>query len=132
MIDSDPTTKRILEFLESLGLTKSEFADSIGINRSMVSHLLSGRNKPSLAVVERMALSYPALDLRWLITGEMQVIPEEKPIRNPILESAPAMDSPVQQDVKAESLSDIHDVQPEERLLVLHTDGTYQRYLPRK
>lgn len=132
MSESDLTTKRILDFIENLGLSKSEFADSIGINRSMVSHLLSGRNKPSLAVVERMALTYPELDLRWLITGEehdgIQRPEKELDVQKP--EPPPVV--PFQQTENTPRQEPDQRLSQAEHLLVLHPDGTYQRFLPRK
>ena len=47
----------------------SELADNIGVNRATVSHILSGRNKPSIDFLEKLLNVYPDLNANWLITG---------------------------------------------------------------
>ena len=61
---------RLLKFLEAENISQSQFADSIGVARAGVSHILSGRNKPGFDFIERTARRYPALSLEWLITGK--------------------------------------------------------------
>lgn len=56
--------------LEQLHLSPSEFADKIGIQRSSVSHIFSGRNKPSVDFLEKILKVYPDLDVSWLIAGK--------------------------------------------------------------
>lgn len=51
------------------GLTPSQFADKLGVQRSGVSHLLSGRNKPSFEFINKMLVAYPKINPDWLITG---------------------------------------------------------------
>ena len=60
---------RIKKWIEKEGLKSSQFADKIGVNRATISHILSGRNKPSVDFLEKLILSYPDLDANWLITG---------------------------------------------------------------
>ncbi|MCK9400191.1 MAG: helix-turn-helix transcriptional regulator [Bacteroidales bacterium] len=61
--------KRFKSLLEQLHLSPSEFADRIGVQRSSVSHVLSGRNKPSLDFLEKILNLFPDIDAVWLITG---------------------------------------------------------------
>ena len=60
--------------LETRQLTPTQFADTIGVARPIVSHILSGRNKPSLEVVQRILAAMPDLSMPWLLngTGPMQ------------------------------------------------------------
>ena len=51
------------------GLSPSQFADKLGVQRSGVSHLLSGRNKPSFEFISKMLAAYPKLNPDWLIMG---------------------------------------------------------------
>lgn len=60
---------RIQEFINKNGLTPTKLADYIGVQRSTVSHLLSGRNKPSFDFISKMLIAYPSLNPDWLITG---------------------------------------------------------------
>lgn len=60
---------RILEILEKSGLTASEFADKIEVQRSAISHITSGRNKPSLEFLIKIKHAFPEIDTDWLIFG---------------------------------------------------------------
>ncbi len=61
---------RIETVINHLELTVSAFADEIGVQRSSLSHLLNGRNKPSLDFVMKLVDTYPQVDLYWLLKGE--------------------------------------------------------------
>ncbi len=54
-------------------ITASSFADTIGVQRSNVSHVLGGRNKPSLDFLEKTLNSFPRVNASWLITGKIPV-----------------------------------------------------------
>lgn len=60
---------RIKRFIETQNMTASGFANVIGVQRSSVSHILSGRNKPSLDFVLKLKEHYPDLNLDWLLFG---------------------------------------------------------------
>ena len=62
-------SKRILEILEKSGLTPSEFADKIEVQRSAISHIISGRNKPSLEFLIKIKKVFPEIDTDWLVFG---------------------------------------------------------------
>lgn len=61
--------ERFKSILEQLKLSPSEFADRIGVQRSNISHVLSGRSKPGIDFLEKMLLVFPEVDIAWLITG---------------------------------------------------------------
>jgi transcriptional regulator with XRE-family HTH domain len=61
--------ERIREILKARQLTPTQFADAISIARPIVSHILSGRNKPSLEVVQKIIAAFPDLSLPWLLSG---------------------------------------------------------------
>lgn len=62
--------KRLEQFLKAENISQSQFADSIGVARASVSHILAGRNKPGFDFIQSMARQYPAINLDWLITGK--------------------------------------------------------------
>jgi len=64
---------RILKILKEENLTASQFADLIDVQRSSMSHILSGRNNPSLDFVHKILKAFPMLNTDWLMsgTGEM-------------------------------------------------------------
>ncbi len=67
--------------IDSQRLTAGAFADKIGVQRSNVSHVLSGRNKPSFEFVEKMLLAFPKVQAHWLLTGKQQALENvEQPV----------------------------------------------------
>jgi len=69
MLNIDDFIKRIEILLEYYSLSASVFADKLGVQRSGLSHLMSGRNKPSLDFVMKITESFPDVDLYWLLNG---------------------------------------------------------------
>jgi len=69
MVNIDDFVKRLEIILEYYALNASSFADKIGVQRSSMSHLLSGRNKPSLDFVMKIMEVFPEVDLYWILNG---------------------------------------------------------------
>lgn len=61
--------EQINVIMEKEGLTPSQFAALIGIQRAQVSHLQSNRNRVSLDIVKRIHTAFPAISAEWLLTG---------------------------------------------------------------
>lgn len=61
--------ERIRKFMEYKGISPSELADTIGVQRSNITHVLNGRNKPSFQFIEKMLQIYPDLNAKWLLLG---------------------------------------------------------------
>ena len=64
-------------------LNASKLASNIKINRATISHILSGRNKPSIDILSKMIDVYPDLNLNWLISGIGYMSNEDKIITKP-------------------------------------------------
>ena len=62
--------QRLLIIFEKYSLNASSFADTIGVQRSSLSHILSGRNKPSLDFILKIYEAFPEINLAWLTLGE--------------------------------------------------------------
>ena len=61
--------ERLKNWMESEYLKPSALADNIGVNRATISHILSGRNKPSIDFLEKLLNTYPDINANWLISG---------------------------------------------------------------
>lgn len=62
--------QRLQQFLSAENISQAQLADSLGVARASISHIIAGRNKPGFDFIESMARLYPALNLEWLITGK--------------------------------------------------------------
>lgn len=71
--------ERISKVIEYSGLTSSEFADEIDVQRSSISHVTSGRNKPSLEFIIKIKSRFPEILWDWLVTGEGQMLKSDLP-----------------------------------------------------
>jgi transcriptional regulator with XRE-family HTH domain len=76
--------ERILALMKEKNLTPSAFADEIGIQRSGMSHLISGRNKPSLEFIMKVLKRFPDVKSEYLLYGitNGKVIPTEEKSEN--------------------------------------------------
>jgi len=70
MVNTDDFIKRLEYILDYYSLNASSFADKVGVQRSSLSHLLSGRNKPSLDFILKIMDTFPEVDLYWIINGK--------------------------------------------------------------
>lgn len=71
--------ERISKIIEYSNLTPSEFADEIDVQRSSISHITSGRNKPSLEFIIKIKSRFPELLWDWLVTGEGEMLKSQLP-----------------------------------------------------
>lgn len=71
---------RIRKFMEYKGISPSELADTIGVQRSNVTHVLKSRNKPSFQFIEKMLQVYPDLNAKWLLLGTGPMV--ETPVKS--------------------------------------------------
>ncbi len=61
---------RLQKLIEKENITPARFAEIVGVQRSSVSHILSGRNNPSLDFIQKILSAFPRVSTDWLITGE--------------------------------------------------------------
>ena len=66
--------ERFTKILEYSGFTASEFADEIDVQRSSISHIISGRNKPSLEFIVKIKNRFPEISWDWIILGQGEML----------------------------------------------------------
>lgn len=76
-IENQNTIERIKLVIEREKLSYGAFADSVGMQQSTLSHILNGRNKPSLDVIKKIHQRYKNINLYWLLYGEEPMIIEK-------------------------------------------------------
>ena len=105
-------------------LTATALADSIYVQRSSISHLLSGRNKPSLDFVMKILDKYPTVELYWLLNGKGEF---PKTIEKDI-SPTPSLDN---EEIKISSISENSFENSEiEKIVVFYKNGTFKSYKP--
>jgi DNA-binding XRE family transcriptional regulator len=158
MVNTDDFVKRIEIILDFYSLNASTFADKIGVQRSSISHLLSGRNKPSLDFVLKIMDVFPEVDLYWILNGKgtfpksevVNVVNRVSPtptFSNPIVETKIEK----QTDLFSENISNVknkfeenppnllqqskttsvHKTDGEiERIVIFYSNGSFKTYSP--
>lgn len=114
MVNLDDFIKRLETIFEYYGLSASGFADKIGVQRSSLSHLLSGRNKPSLDFIMKIAEVFPEVDLYWILNGKGN-FPKSDSIEKEVLISdlTPSLFSENKaEEVKSENQPDLFSTEP--------------------
>lgn len=138
--------ERISDFLRSENKTSAQFAEEIGVQPSGISHILSGRNKPSLDFVVRMLETYPSLSFEWLLFGKGQMYREKTLTELFYSENRPETDQnetstdsadkgKIMQETKETSLFDREgpirkDHLKIDRIVWFYNDNTFREYFP--
>ena len=120
MVNTEAFVARLEEVLDFYGLTASSFADRIGVQRSSISHLLSGRNKPSLEFVMKVVKTFPEVNLYWLLNGKGS-FPYKAEQKRPSTPTTKVPDASIPE--SAEGI---------EKILIFYSDGTFKSYFPKK
>lgn len=136
--------ERIQEIILKHGLNASKFADEIGLQRSNVSHVLSGRNKPSLDFVLRILKSFPDVNADWLLFGkgsyddkkmDLFAGEQEKDVDKEAEKAAEQTDiqtaDPGQKELKspAKPKNSRQDIR---KVLIFYEDGSFESYYPKR
>jgi len=104
-------TEKLKKIIQTEGLTASKFAEKIGVQRSSVSHVLSGRNKPSLDFILKINKSIDNISLDWLLDNE-----------NDVNKTSPTPTKNIKAVKNHENESMI------EKIIIFFNDGTFKIY----
>ncbi len=139
---------RITKIIKSKKLTSSKFADIIGVQRSSISHILSGRNKPSLDFIQKILNNFQGINTDWLLFGKGEMYRESSAPKTlfdqppPVSskkqdkkedKSSEKQDSPSKKEEK-KLISSSHSLftHPEgkkiEKIVLFYTDKTFTEY----
>lgn len=134
-------------------ISPSELADAIGVQRSNVTHVLQGRNKPGFQFISKLLETFPELNAKWLITGQGDMLvgsnghptglfdtPKPPKEEQPVISNPPAEEKEPEKEAEIintnktvpESVKSL--IPPTtkeiERIVVFYTDQTFKQYLP--
>jgi len=118
MINIDDFIKRLQKVMDFYGESPSSFAEKIGVQRSSISHILSGRNKPSLDFILKILSAYPGVELYWLINGKGNFPSDVKT-------EIPKESDVSRKGLKVSSESSDKDI---ERIIIFYTDGSFKNF----
>ena len=79
--------KCLQQFLDAENISQAQLAETLGVARAGISHILSGRNKPGFDFLEAMATRFPQISMDWLLTGKGRMY-KDSPTENSIFAAA--------------------------------------------
>lgn len=143
---------RILKVMEREALTPARFSEAIGIQRSAMSHIVSGRNNPSLDVLMKILSTYTHISTDWLLKGEGPMYKTENNNYQPSLFTENDEIRPEIRVVPEKSLQSIvelpkSDPKPTEieqviyeerssknvsKIMIFYSDNTFETFTPEK
>jgi len=150
MLNPDHFGKRIQKIMNYYALSASGFADLMGVGRSSISHILSGRNKPSLDFVMKIVDAYAEVDLEWLLYGKgtfpisetkEEKIPNTPAISNPVNPPTPTINQDlftttsqsIDPDPKLNTNTAVSgqtiDQSDIEKIVIFFKNGTFKQYV---
>lgn len=135
MVNSVDFTKRLEKIMKFYGLSATAFSEAIDFNRSTISHLLSGRNKPSLEFVMKVVQTFPEVELYWLLKGKgsFPVVNNEKGTHD--VYKTDSSEKIINKNIQASEETNTFNEQNEtieskkiDRIVVFYSDGTFKSY----
>lgn len=122
MINNKEFTKRLQNVIDFYGESASSFAEKIGVQRSSISHILSGRNKPSLDFVLKVLSAFPEVELYWLMNGKGEFpSSKDQTFQEPISEVK-------KETTPKEDISSSETDKLIERIVIFYKDGTFMSF----
>lgn len=128
MVNTEDFIKRLEKILDYYNLSASSFADKIGVQRSSISHLLSGRNKPSLDFILKILDVFPEIDLYWILNGKGS-FPKNNEEYN-IAYPPTLSDTDEKQPVNFKKEETIIKNDAIERIVIFYKNGAFKEYRP--
>ncbi len=123
--------ERISKFIDYKNVTPGELAELLEVQRSNISHILNGRNKPGASFIQKFLEVFPDVNARWLLTGEGEMVYVSATLRenkNDTLEikseSEPVYKTASKQ-LPAASNTPLKVV---DKIILLHSDNTFSVY----
>lgn len=108
-------------------ISAGELATLLEVQRSNISHVLNGRNMPGAAFIEKLLLSFPDIDARWLLTGKGEMIGKNESLTdNEVIHPIETMKP--KEKVQSTTPSNSSVDKPVDKVVLLFSDGTFIDY----
>lgn len=139
MVNSEKFADRLQKIMDEYDLNATSFADAIDVGRSSISHIVSGRNKPSLEFVMKIIEAFPEVELYWLLNGKGSFPKKTTPPTksNPAksnyeidFDQTPVVENIPNPPAAKPILNNPQESGAIERIVIFYKDGTFKSFLP--
>ncbi|PKA96498.1 DNA-binding XRE family transcriptional regulator [Flavobacteriaceae bacterium MAR_2009_75] len=129
MVNTSDFIERLEQLLKYYGMTSSGFADRVEVQRSSISHLLSGRNKPSLDFVLKVVKAFPEVNLYWLLNGK-GTFPSDNNTISPTLPDSDQKANLKSTKQEAKSIASFENNSNKniDKIVIFYSDGSFEAY----
>ncbi|MCS6796705.1 MAG: helix-turn-helix domain-containing protein [Raineya sp.] len=119
--------ERLRIIIDLKELQPSHFADEIGIQRSGLSHIIAGRNKPSVDFLQKLVQKFEDINVNWLLTGIGEPLLAEKTAKDQeILEANSEISTEIEEKKKEKVVPNKE--KEIERIVVFYADKTFETF----
>ena len=133
MLNNTAIVSRIEEVRKNHQLTAASFATKIGVQRSAISHILSGRNKPSLEFLMKIYDSFDEVNLEWLILGKSSPLSQDQEIpANPEINQLTNVLDNMLPVSKSDISNESESAEAPKEIIYLYENGKFERFTPKK
>ena len=133
MLNNTAIVSRIEEVRKNHQLTAASFATKIGVQRSAISHILSGRNKPSLEFLMKIHDSFDEVNLEWLILGKPSPLSQNLEIlANPEINKLTNVLDNILPESKSDISNESESAEAPKEIIYLYENGKFERFTPKK
>ena len=119
---------RIKKYMEYKSISAGELATQLEVQRSNISHVLNGRNMPGAAFIEKLLLSFPDLNARWLLTGSGEMLIDCESYAPGEVTPQPIETIKPAEKLLAKSTVNDNFEKPVDKVVLLFSDGTFVDY----
>lgn len=137
---------RIIEFLRAENKSSAQFAEEIGVQPSGISHIISGRNNPSLDFILKMLEKYKYLSTDWLLFGKGSMYKDNSSMPGlfdqTLFDQKPVFEEKISVEPEKGAENRLNEDQPVarqtirspgtvEKIVWFYSDGSFNEYYPR-
>lgn len=128
-------SERLQMVIKMNGMTNASFADAIGVQRSSISHVLSGRNNPSVDFIQKILDTFPKVDANWLVAGRKvgrvsEVVTDQAPVLTDLVAESSVVEDeePAPYYVRPSVKAPVKEGAARQvaKVVIFYNDGTYE------
>ena len=114
---------RLIKILTHYGYNATRLADEIGVQRSGISHIISGRNLPSFDFITKVLTRFPDIDPDWLVLGKGPMLRQEH--NSGLAEKE--MPGMIMENLKSAQVTNVTQI---DQIVIFYKDSTFKTYFP--
>ncbi len=135
---------RIAQLISYKCISASKFADMLSIQRSSISHILSGRNNPGLDILQKIIHTFPEISAEWLLTGKGEMLkdtlkstslftkPESENIQHEPLKNEQNVIHDSEDPALYGKFTNVNNIKHVRKIILVYYDDTFKILNPRK